>query len=50
MLIDLRWREMFRNEVYQQNPVALVVDEAHCVEKCYASVIDVLDTFFYDTQ
>ncbi len=34
MLAVPRWREMFRSEVYQQNLVALAVDEAHCVENC----------------
>ncbi len=33
MLAVPRWREMFRSEVYQQNLVALAIDEAHCVEK-----------------
>ena len=33
MLRDPIWREMFRSDVYQKNLVALVVDEAHCVEK-----------------
>ena len=36
MLRDLILREMFRSEVYQKNLVALVVDEAHCVDKWYA--------------
>ncbi len=33
MLLNLRWREMFRSPVYQENVVCLAVDEAHCVEK-----------------
>ena len=33
LLQVLRWREMFRSRIYQENLVALVVDEAHCVEK-----------------
>lgn len=37
MLRDLIWREMFRSDVYQKNLVALVVDEAHCVEKWYVN-------------
>ena len=36
MLRDLIWREMFSSEVYQKNLVALVVNEAHCVDKWYA--------------
>ena len=35
MLRQLIWREMLRNEVYQENLVAFVIDEAHCVEKWY---------------
>ena len=27
------WREMLRSQIYQENLVAVVVDEAHCVEK-----------------
>ena len=27
------WREMLRNNVYQENLVAFVVDEAHCVKR-----------------
>lgn len=33
MLLNLRWREMFRSDIYQRNLVCLAVDEAHCVEK-----------------
>lgn len=33
MLLNLRWREMFRSDVYQSNLRCLAVDEAHCVEK-----------------
>jgi len=33
LLQVLRWREMFRSTIYQDNLVGLVVDEAHCVEK-----------------
>ena len=32
VLQNLQWREMLRLPVYQQNLVALVVDEAHCVK------------------
>lgn len=28
-----QWREMFRSPVYRTNLVALIVDEAHCIEK-----------------
>ena len=31
LLQDLRVREMFRSDVYMDNLVALVVDEAHCI-------------------
>ena len=27
------WRELLRSQIYQENLVAVVVDEAHCVEK-----------------
>ena len=33
MLTNLRYREMFRSTVYQENLVCLAIDEAHCVEK-----------------
>ena len=33
MLTELKWREMFRSEVYQKNVIGLVIDEAHCIEK-----------------
>lgn len=33
MITGCRWREMFRSAVYQENLVAVVVDEAHCVDK-----------------
>lgn len=33
LLCVLKWREMFRSTVYQENLIAIVVDEAHCVEK-----------------
>ena len=32
LLRDLEIREMFRSEVYTNNLVALVVDEAHCID------------------
>ena len=32
LLTELRWREMLRTEVYQNNLVGVIVDEAHCVE------------------
>ena len=32
LLRDLEIREMFRSEVYINNLVALVVDEAHCID------------------
>lgn len=32
MLLNLRWREVFRSPSYQENVVCLAVDEAHCVE------------------
>ena len=35
ILRQLIWREMLRNEVYQENLVAFVIDEAHCMEKWY---------------
>lgn len=38
MLTNLKWREVFRSETYQQNVVGLIVDEAHCVEKWYSKL------------
>ena len=32
MLLNLRWRELFCSDLYQQNLMCLAVDEAHCVE------------------
>ena len=37
MLTELKWREMFRSEVYQKNVIGLVIDEAHCIEKMVGS-------------
>ena len=31
LLLKKRWRNMLLCEVYQQNLIAVVVDEAHCV-------------------
>jgi superfamily II DNA helicase RecQ len=33
LLTNMTWRDMLQSPVYQQNLVALVVDEAHCVKK-----------------
>lgn len=33
LLCCLHWRELLRTELWQKNLVALVVDEAHCVQK-----------------
>ncbi len=33
LLTNATWRDMLQCPVYQQNLVALVVDEAHCVKK-----------------
>ena len=33
MLTNLKFREMFRSDAYQENLVCLAIDEAHCVEK-----------------
>ena len=38
MLLNLRWREMFQSDVYQNNLMCLAVDEAHCVEKWYVTM------------
>ena len=39
LLKVLRWREMFRSKIYQDNLVGLIVDEAHCVEKWWVYYI-----------
>ena len=31
ILVVPQWREMLRSTVYEENIVALVVDEAHCI-------------------
>lgn len=33
MLTVLKYREMFRSSVYQQNLICLAIDEAHCIDK-----------------
>lgn len=33
LLRNYQWREMLRSEVYRENLVAFVVDEAHCVKQ-----------------
>jgi len=33
LLTNVTWRDMLQSPVYQQNLVALVIDEAHCVKK-----------------
>ena len=33
ILTNSTWRDMLHSETYQENLVALVVDEAHCVKK-----------------
>ena len=33
LLTEDRWRDMLQSDVYKQNLVAFVVDEAHCVKK-----------------
>ena len=38
ILINHRFRNMLLTQTYQQNLVALVVDEAHCVKMWYACV------------
>lgn len=37
LLTNETWRDMLGSDVYQQNLVALVVDEAHCVKKWLVS-------------
>ena len=32
LLRDLRIREMFRSQVFVVNMIALIVDEAHCID------------------
>ena len=33
LLRDKEWREILQSPTYQENLVALIVDEAHCVKK-----------------
>lgn len=33
LMTNLTWREMMRTNVYQENLVAFIVDEAHCIIK-----------------
>ena len=33
VLTNPEWRDMLQSPVYQENLVAFVVDEAHCVKK-----------------
>ena len=33
LVSSCRWRETFRTSTYQENLVAVVVDETHCIEK-----------------
>lgn len=33
LLTNDMWRDMIQNPVYQENLVAFIVDEAHCVRK-----------------
>ena len=33
LLTDVKWRDMLHSQVFQDNLVVLVVDEAHCVKK-----------------
>ena len=42
LIRNLRWREMLRSDVYQQNLVGLAIDEAHCVTKWYVILLFVL--------
>ena len=33
LLTDMKWRDLLQGPVFQENLVAFVVDEAHCVTK-----------------
>ena len=33
LLTDVKWRDMLLSPIYQDNFIAFVVDEAHCVIK-----------------
>ena len=33
LLINSEWREMLQSDIYCENLVAFVVDEAHCVKQ-----------------
>ncbi len=33
LLTDMNWWDMLQSPIFQENLVALVVDEAHCVKK-----------------
>ena len=38
-LFTTKWCKIMQTDVWQSNLVALVVDEAHCVQKWYVSLI-----------
>ena len=36
---NFRWRDMLANPIYKENLVGLIVDEAHCVQKWYLTML-----------
>lgn len=37
-LISMDWRNMLCSNIYRQNLIAFVIDEAHCIKKWYAKI------------
>jgi len=37
MVTDVKWGDILQSPVFQDNLVALVIDEAHCVKKWWAA-------------
>ena len=37
-LFDMRCRDMFRTDVYQQSLIGLAIDEAHCIKEWRVAV------------
>lgn len=44
-----RWRDMLRSKAYQDNLVAFVIDEAHCVKKWQVTSLVFLFIYLYSS-